>query len=105
MFTTPVAHYFRVREGSLYLFRVRQAQRMEYQVRRPQAIHGPEMMAIATEDTGRSGHMLHIVKIDGRRQVALTDHFIATFFDVYMNGVPALELKARAQYPEINFVH
>lgn len=53
----------------------------------------------------RGLRMLHIVKIDGRRQVALTDHFIATFFDVYMNGVPALELKARAQYPEINFVH
>jgi hypothetical protein len=49
--------------------------------------------------------MLRLVKIDGRRQVALTEHLIATFFDVYLDGAPASELKARAQYPEIEFVH
>jgi hypothetical protein len=53
----------------------------------------------------RGLRMIYVVKIDGRRQIALTEHFITTFFDVYLNGAPASELKARAQYPEIEFVH
>jgi len=27
-----------------------------------------------------------IVRIDGRRQIAVTDHRISTFFDVYLKG-------------------
>jgi hypothetical protein len=48
---------------------------------------------------------LGIVGIDGRRQVAVTEHFISTFFDVYLNGSPASELKAQAEYPEVEYVH
>jgi predicted dienelactone hydrolase len=48
---------------------------------------------------------LGIVGIDGRRQVAVATHFIDTFFDVYLNGSPASELKAQAEYPEVEYVH
>ena len=48
---------------------------------------------------------LGIVGIDGRRQVAVAEHFIDTFFDVYLNGAPASELKAHAEYPEVEYVH
>jgi hypothetical protein len=52
-------------------------------------------------------HTLGIVGIDGRRQVAVTEHFIDTFFDVNLKGSPASELKAQAQagYPEVEYVH
>jgi dienelactone hydrolase len=46
-----------------------------------------------------------VVRLDGRRQVALTAHFIDAFFDVYLKGAPAAELKSGPEYPEIEFVH
>ncbi len=48
--------------------------------------------------------MLGIVRIDGRRQVALTAHFITTFFDVYLKGAPVLELKGQSKDQEIEYV-
>ena len=35
-----------------------------------------------------------VVRLDGRRQVALTAHYISTFFDVYLKGAPAPQLKS-----------
>src|SRR6202047_2216304 len=46
-----------------------------------------------------------VVRLDGRRQVALTAHYISTFFDVYLKGAPASELMSRPEYPEIEYVH
>ena len=49
----------------------------------------------------RALRMLGIVKIDGRRQIAITEHFIDAFFDVYLKGAPASELNSSPQYPEV----
>jgi dienelactone hydrolase len=46
-----------------------------------------------------------VVRLDGRRQVALTAHYISTFFDVYLKGAPAPQLKSQPEYPEIEYVH
>jgi dienelactone hydrolase len=46
-----------------------------------------------------------VVRLDGRRQVALTAHYISTFFDVYLKGAPESELKSRPEYPEVEYVH
>lgn len=45
--------------------------------------------------------MLGVVGIDGRRQIALSQHYISTFFDVYLKGAPATQLRTQAGYPEI----
>jgi dienelactone hydrolase len=47
---------------------------------------------------------LGIVRLDGRRQVAVTGHCISTFFDVYLKGTPVSELKDQSEYPEIEFI-
>jgi predicted dienelactone hydrolase len=47
---------------------------------------------------------LGIVHLNGRRQVALTAHCITTFFDVYLKGAPASQLKSLTEYPEIEIV-
>jgi len=52
----------------------------------------------------RALRTLGIVRLDGRRQVAVTTHYISTFFDVYLKGEPASELKNQSQYPEIQYV-
>jgi dienelactone hydrolase len=44
---------------------------------------------------------LGIMRLDGRRQVTLTAHCIRAFFDVYLKGAPASELKSQLEYPEI----
>jgi predicted dienelactone hydrolase len=48
---------------------------------------------------------LGIVKLDGRRQIALTSHYISTFFDVYLQGAPASKLQSQSEYPEIEYIH
>ena len=48
---------------------------------------------------------LGIVRLDGRRQVAVTAHCISTFFDVYLKGAPASAIKSQPEYPEIEYVH
>jgi hypothetical protein len=53
----------------------------------------------------RALRTLRIVGIDGRRQVAVTAHFIDTFFDVYLSGAPTSELKPRPDYPEVEYSH
>jgi hypothetical protein len=45
-----------------------------------------------------------IMRLDGRRQLALTAHYISTFFDVYLKGAPASELKSQPEYPEVEYV-
>jgi hypothetical protein len=46
-----------------------------------------------------------VMHLNGRRQVALTAHYIRTFFDVYLKGAPAAELMSRPEYPEIEYIH
>ena len=46
-----------------------------------------------------------ILRLDGRRQVAVTTHYLSTFFDVYLKGAPASELNMQAEYPEIENIH
>jgi dienelactone hydrolase len=53
----------------------------------------------------RALRTLRVVRLDGRRQVAVTTHYIDTFFDVYLKGSPASELKNKEQYPEVEYVH
>ena len=43
--------------------------------------------------------------MDGRRQIAITEHYISTFFDVYLKGAPASELKSGTAYPEVEYTH
>lgn len=50
-------------------------------------------------------HTFHVVRVDGRRQIAITTHYIDTFFDVYLKGLPASELKNKGQFPEIEYIH
>jgi predicted dienelactone hydrolase len=52
----------------------------------------------------RALRMMGVVGIDGRRQIAVTAHFISTFFDVWLNGVPASEFKSQPGYPEVEYV-
>ncbi len=47
---------------------------------------------------------LGVVRIDGRRQIALTAHYISAFFDVYLKGAPASELKSQPGSPEIQYI-
>jgi hypothetical protein len=47
---------------------------------------------------------LGIVRLDGRRQIAVTEHYISTFFEVYLQGAPASELKSQPEYPEVEYV-
>ncbi len=47
---------------------------------------------------------LGIVRLDGRRQVAVTAHYISAFFDVYLHGAPASTLQSQPQYPEVEYV-
>ena len=46
-----------------------------------------------------------VVRLDGRRQVALTAHYISTFFDVYLKGAPGSQLLSQPEYPEIEYAH
>jgi hypothetical protein len=49
--------------------------------------------------------MLGLVRIDGRRQVAVAAHYIVTFFDVYLKGAPTSELLSQGEYPEVEYIH
>jgi predicted dienelactone hydrolase len=53
----------------------------------------------------RAMRTVGVVRLDGRRQVALTAHYISTFFDVYLKGAPASQLLSQPEYPEIEYVH
>ena len=44
---------------------------------------------------------LGLVHIDGRRQLAITAHYIDAFFDAYLKGGPVSALADRSGYPEI----
>ncbi len=52
----------------------------------------------------RAMRTLGILRLDGRRQVAVTARCISTFFDVYLKGAPVSELEGLLEYPEIEFV-
>jgi dienelactone hydrolase len=49
--------------------------------------------------------MFGLVRIDGRRQIAIAAHYISTFFDVYLKKAPASELQSQAGYPEVEYIH
>jgi hypothetical protein len=53
----------------------------------------------------RALRTLGVVRIDGRRQIAVTDHYISIFFDVYLKGAPASELRIQPGFPEIEYIH
>jgi dienelactone hydrolase len=42
-----------------------------------------------------------LLPLNGRRQMELTAHYISTFFDVYLRGESASELKSQSRYPEV----
>jgi hypothetical protein len=42
-------------------------------------------------------------RLGGRRQLAVTSHYISALFDVYLKGAPASELLARRAYPEVEY--
>ena len=48
---------------------------------------------------------LGMVRLDGRRQVAVTAHYITTFFDVCLQGAPSSRLHSPGEYPEMEFLH
>jgi dienelactone hydrolase len=48
---------------------------------------------------------LGIVPLNGRRQIAVTAHYISTFFDVYLQGEPASKLHSQPEYPEVEYLH
>lgn len=50
-------------------------------------------------------HRLGVVRLDGRRQVEITEHFISTFFDVYLKGAPVSTLASASAYPEVEYLH
>ncbi len=50
-------------------------------------------------------HMLGIIRLDGRRQLAVTSHYIGNFFDVYVKGRSLSELQSQPEYPEVEYVH
>ncbi len=52
----------------------------------------------------RAVRALGVMRLDGRRQIELSAHFIRTFFDVYLQGAPVSELKDQAKYPEIEYI-
>jgi predicted dienelactone hydrolase len=39
----------------------------------------------------------------GQRQIAITEHFIDAFFDVYLKGAPHSELESAGTYPEVEY--
>jgi hypothetical protein len=47
---------------------------------------------------------LGILRIDGRRQVEVTAHYISTFFDVYLKGAPVSRLKSDPEYPDVEYL-
>jgi dienelactone hydrolase len=49
-------------------------------------------------------HTLGFVRLDGRRQVAVTAHYISTFFDVYLQGAPTSKLRSQPEYPEVEYL-
>jgi dienelactone hydrolase len=53
----------------------------------------------------RALRALGVVRIDGRRQIAVTAHYISTFFDVTLKGAPASALDSRPEYPEVEYIH
>ena len=48
---------------------------------------------------------LGIVRLDGRRQVAVSEHYISAFFDVYLKGAPVSALLSQPEYPEVEYIH
>jgi len=53
----------------------------------------------------RALRTLGIMHLDGRRQIAVTAHYISTFFDVYLKGAPPSDLKSQPEYPEVEYVY
>jgi predicted dienelactone hydrolase len=49
-------------------------------------------------------HILGIVSLDGRRQIAITAHYISSFFDVYLKQAPASTLQRQPDYPEVQYI-
>lgn len=48
---------------------------------------------------------LHVIPLEGRRQVGVSAHLITTFFDVYLRGAPASRLEDRPDFSEAKVVH
>jgi dienelactone hydrolase len=53
----------------------------------------------------RAMRTLRVVRLDGRRQVAVTAHYIGAFFDVYLKGAPASALASQPEDPEVEYLY
>lgn len=47
-------------------------------------------------------HKLRILRLDGRRELAVATECVDDFFDVYLKGLPPAELKNIQLYPEVS---
>jgi hypothetical protein len=47
---------------------------------------------------------LGVVELDGRRQVVVTAHSIRTFFDIFLNDLPASDFKNFSDDPEVELL-
>ena len=50
-------------------------------------------------------HRLGVIQLEGLRQLAVTRHYVSTFFDVNLKGAPGSELGGRSDYPEVEYIH
>jgi hypothetical protein len=50
----------------------------------------------------RALRTLGIMRLDGRRQIAVTAHYISTFFDVYLKGAPLRISRANRSIRRLN---
>ena len=46
-----------------------------------------------------------VLRLDGRRQITITGHYIDAFFDVYLKGLPISELRGKRVFPEVIVRH
>ncbi len=46
-----------------------------------------------------------VLHLSGRRQIAVTNHYLVAFFDAYLKGASRSALLANADYPEVEYVH
>ena len=50
-------------------------------------------------------HRLGIIRLEGRRQIVVSAHYVTTFFDVHLRGLPPSRLQDRPDFPEARSVN
>ncbi len=46
-----------------------------------------------------------VMQLSGKRQIAVTNHYLVAFFDVYLKGAPRATLQDNPEYPEVEYLH